>query len=182
MKIRATDVAAEFSAVEGWRDILLGSVNGALTMDGIKPDERKDLEVAVRCIASVDHLVKIIDRLPYSHEQAYAFSQLYNIMGAAFVAGKYDSESPTTKKLMANLAAKRAAQARKAKPSTIHSDKINEVVRRRSKDHTNPKRQNANAKATDILTDVNSDLAKMGISTISHNVLRKKISSLRLAG
>jgi hypothetical protein len=91
MKKRATEVAAEFSAVEDWRDILLASLNGALTMDDIKPDERKDIEVGARCIASVDHLAKIIDRLPYSHEQAYAFSQLRNIMGAAFVAGKYDS-------------------------------------------------------------------------------------------
>jgi hypothetical protein len=190
MKNRATEVAAEFSAVEDWRDILLASLNGALTMDGIKLDERKDIEVAARCIASVDHLAKIIDRLPYSHEQAYAFSQLRNIMGAAFVAGKCDSESPTTKKLTnkwaAEQAAKQAAQsiahARKAKPSTKHRDKIDEVVGQCSKDHKNSMRQNANAKALDILTAVNSELAKLKIKPLTHNALRKKISSLKLAG
>jgi hypothetical protein len=168
------DVSAYLEEIEKWRDILQVTMTSALKIEGIKQSEQKELALAVNCIASIDHLAKVISGLPYTHEQAYALSQLLRIMGAAFIAGKYDSECPIAQKVRAMW----AARARSAKPRTKHRDQIIEVVARHCAAlwDKNPKRA-ATKKGTaeDILTDVNSDLTMLGIKPLTDESLRKKI-------
>jgi hypothetical protein len=168
------DVSAYLEEIEKWRDILQATLTSALTIEGIKESEQKELALAVNCIASIDHLAKIITELPHTHDQAYALSRLLSIIGAAFVAGKYDSESPIAQKVRARW----AAQARSAKPSTKHRDQINEVVARHCAAlwDKNPKRaRNKLGTAKDILPGVNSDLAKLGIKPLGLDGLCKRI-------
>jgi hypothetical protein len=175
------DVSAYLELIQSWRDSLHDIATGALQMQGIEESERDNLKRALNSLYSIDELVKIIGEHPYTHVQAHGFHNLWSIIGAAFIIGSRGIENPLTQKILKDERAKSTARARSGKPSTRHRDQINEVVGRHSADHTNPRRQNANAKATDILEAVNSDLAKLGI-TLTHESLRKKISSLKLAG
>ena len=162
-------------------DDLRGIATRALEMPGIEESEQDNIERALKLLDSIDELVKILDKRPSHVQQAHALVHLWKVIGAVFIIGSRGIENPLTEKFRKDKRAQSTAHARNAKPSTKYRDQINKVVKRHSGDHTNPRRQNPNAKAIDILEAVNSDLAKLGI-TLTHESLRKKISSLKLAG
>jgi hypothetical protein len=176
-----TGRGAYLKEIENWRDILHGALTDTLKMEGIKDAERKELTLALDCVASIDHLVRFItETVPHAHDQAYALSRLWSAIGAAFVTGKYDSENPIARTAMTRL----AARARSFKPRIRDRDKIMEVIERHRVAlwARNPKRVgNANATAADILPGVNSDLAGLGIKPLSRDGLRKKLRLLKLA-
>jgi hypothetical protein len=175
------DVSAYLDQIQSWQDLLRTAATSAWKMDGIKDAERQELELAVRCAASVDHLAKVISGLPYTHEQAYALSKLLSIMGAAFIAGKYDSESPIAQKLLKDERVERMVRTRSGK-RTEEGDEIickeaQELYRRNS-----TRVGNESGTAKDILLKVNSERKKRGMEDTTDDAIRRRIDKLSKLG
>jgi hypothetical protein len=173
--------------IKKWRDDLRNIATGALQMQGIEDCERDNLRRALDSLLGpvldgrqshgcVDELVKIIGELPYAQDQAYALSKLWSAIGAAFIIGSRGIENPLTEKFREDEAAQSAALARSAKPRIKECDQIDEVIARHCAAYKNPKRAgNKSGIAEDILSDVNSDLARLRIKPFSKEALRKRI-------
>jgi hypothetical protein len=167
------DVTAHLKEVETWRDILHSSMGSALKMDNLKNEEARELALGVKCIEAIDHLTKTIAELPYTHTQAYALSKLLSIMGAAFVAGKYDAEAPIAKKVRA----KWAAHARSRK----RTDEGDEIIRKQAEKLYQKNKMrvgNASGTADDILVAVNAERARRSMRPTTAGAIRKRIPKL----
>jgi hypothetical protein len=185
----ANDISAYRREIKRWRDDLRDIATGALGMQGIEDSERDNLQRALdsllgpvlkgrRSHGCVDELVKIISEFPYAHDQTYAFSKLWGVIGAAFIIGSRGIKNPLTQKFQEDKAEQSAAHARNAKPRIKEGDQINAVIARHCADRcaVNPLRKKTKSGiAGDILEGVNAELWKSRINPLSKDALRRRI-------
>ena len=168
-----TEVAFYLKEITNWREIFELAVTSAFEMEGVKDTEKKELLVAQNCVTSIECLVGFLTDLPQAHDQAYLLSQLLRSLGAAFVAGKYDSESPVAQKLKA----KWAAHARSGK----RMDETDEIIRKHAQAlfDLNPKRVgNRKGTSTNIVSKVNDERRQLGMKETTADAIRRRLGKL----